>query len=282
MGCGDTSSAMTRFFDRFWHKTLRRPYTLTVPIDKGQGAPVLLLHGLGSSAAVWPQVIECMDLNKTRVIALDLLGFGASPKPDWIDYTVDDHVASIVATLRKRHVSGKFIIAGHSMGCLIAVRLARKYPEMVRHLILYEMPLYEGLPEKRRYRMRLSIYRSLYKRIVDFEPEFTPQEAKLVQRLAVKITGFHITEQTWLPYRLSLQNTIIGQTTADDLKHIDMPMDAIYGYRDMFVIRGKPVRIFGKDSENITAHSVNAAHRISKSAGKFLCQRIADALKKQQ
>ncbi|HSW80429.1 MAG TPA: alpha/beta hydrolase [Candidatus Saccharimonadales bacterium] len=269
---------MNKILDRFWHKTLRRPYTLTVRTNAGQGTPVILLHGLGSSSDVWANVVAGLDKNKFKVIAIDLLGFGKSPKPDWVEYDVDDHATSVAATIKKLHLREPAIIVGHSMGCLVTVRLARKYPELAKHEILYEMPLYEGLPDKKIYQLRLNIYRRLYQRIIEFEPAYDPEDAKFIQKLGVKITGFKITPETWLPYIKSLQYTVLNQTASDDIKHIDIPMEVIYGYRDMFVIRGEPVEIFGEDiGLNIKSHTVNAAHNISEKSAVFLCKRITEA-----
>lgn len=268
---------MNKYFDGFWHKTLRRPYILTVRANVGQGTPVILLHGLGSSSDVWTEVINGLDKKKFKVIAIDLLGFGKSPKPDWLEYNVDDHVASVAATIKKLHLHEPAIVVGHSMGCLVAVRLARKYPEVVRHEILYEMPLYDGLPDKKTYRLRLNLYRRLYQRIIEYEPAYNPDDAKFIQKLGVRITRFKITPETWLPYIKSLEFTVLNQTASDDIRHIDIPLEVIYGYRDMFVIRGELVEIFGEDvGLKIKSHTVNAAHNISEKTAVFLCKRITE------
>ncbi|HEY1835579.1 MAG TPA: hypothetical protein VGG13_02035 [Candidatus Saccharimonadales bacterium] len=110
---------------------------------------------------------------------------------------------------------------------------------------------------------------------MEFEPEFTLENARFVQRLAVRIAGFEITKATWEPFKRSLEHTIMQQTAADDIKHISAPLDVIYGRRDMLVIRGKPLKIFGEDAlERIAAHTINARHAISPAASKFIALRI--------
>ncbi len=269
---------MYRFFDQFWHKSLGRPYELVREVDIGDGTPVILLHGLGSSANIWQNVIARINKNRFHIIAYDLLGFGKSPKPDWLEYDVDDHVRALAHSINKLRLAEPAIIVGHSMGCLVAVRLARLYPNLVKQLILYEMPLYEGLPEKRMYRLRLKLYRAIYKRIIEFDPIYTPVEAKFIQKMGERITGFTVTEQTWLPFVRSLENTIMHQTADEDIKLIESPVEVIYGFRDMFVIRGEPVSIFGEDiGAKITSFTINATHHISISSSKFLCERIVEA-----
>lgn len=217
------------------------------------------------------------------MVAFDLLGFGQSPKPDWPGYDVDDHARAVIASIKKLHARESIVLVGHSMGCLVAVRVARLRPELVRYLVLYEMPLYDGLPEKRTYRLRLKFYQALYNRILKFEPVFDAEKTGRMQRLAVHATGLTVDKQTWEPFKRSLANTIMRQTVSEDIKHIVAPMDVIYGRRDMLVIRGKPVKIFGEDTAaRITAHTINAAHAIPVSASKFIAGRIVTAIEQQQ
>jgi pimeloyl-ACP methyl ester carboxylesterase len=267
-------------FDKFWHGTLKRPYHLARSIDiPGPGDAVLLLHGIGRSGQVWEHVVYGLAARGLRIVGLDLLGFGASPKPEWPAYSVDDHAAAVIATIEKLKLKRPLVIVGHSMGCLVAVRVARRRPDLVKHLVLFEMPLYEGLPHKRSYRLRTDLYFRFYRRVTRFQPTFNEENARLAERLAHRIVGLEVTRETWLPFIRSLENTIMKQTAADDIKQLPMPMDVIYGRFDMFVIRGQPQRMFGVDTENIAAHTVRARHVISLKASQFLVERILAAHK---
>lgn len=269
---------MTRHvFDRFWHRTLRRPYRLARPIDQGAGVPVVLLHGIGQTGETWQRVVDGLSQVPCRLVAFDLLGFGASPKPDWPQYNIDDHARAVIASLEKLS-GGPAVLVGHSMGCLVAVRVARLRPDLVKHLVLYEMPLYDGLPEKRRYRLRLNLYARFYRSILRYQPTFDAETARLTERLARRIAGFEVTPDTWQPFVKSLEHTIMQQTAADDIKRLTMPMDVIYGTYDMFVIRGRPQQFFGTDAANITAHTIRERHVISERASRFLVERIIAAL----
>lgn len=258
--------------NRFWHKTLRRPYQLHKAIDEGKGDPIVLLHGIGRTGDTWEHVVELLG-HKHRIVAFDLLGFGASPKPDWMNYSTDDHVKAVIASIEKLKQKPVTLV-GHSMGCLVAVRLARLRPDLVKHLVLYEMPLYEGLPNRRIYRLRTDLYYRLYRRIMKFEPTSQAQKVQLAQRLAKRVAGFEVDEQTWQPFMKSLENTIMKQTAAEDIKQIDIPIDVIYGRFDMLVIRGKPQKFFGEDSGHITAHTIRESHVISAKASQFIVERI--------
>ena len=82
--------------------------------ELGEGKTLVLLHGLGVSAAIdWAQVIRQLSLHY-RVIAVDMIGFGNSDKPN-IDYTSQtfvDFLAGFLQDLGVKH----FYLAGESMG----------------------------------------------------------------------------------------------------------------------------------------------------------------------
>lgn len=265
------------FFDKLWHQKFKRPHHLAKTVDTGTGQTVVLLHGIGRSGQVWQHVVEQLAKLPYRVVAFDLLGFGASPKPDWLEYDVDDHAQAVLASIQQLRPKGPIILVGHSMGCLVAVRVARLRPDLTKHLVLYEMPLYEGLPQKKRYRLRLDLYFKMYERILGYQPTFSVETAKLAERLAGRIAGFEITKATWQPFVKSLRHTVMKQTAAADIKQLPMPMDVIYGSYDMLVIRGKPQQTFGFDNERIASHTIRARHLISKSASRFIVGRIEDA-----
>jgi pimeloyl-ACP methyl ester carboxylesterase len=160
------------FFDRFWHERLGRPYKLYRRIDSGKGGAVVLLHGIGRSGKVWRRVVDGLQFFPYRVIVFDLLGFGESPKPKHLAYTVDDHADAVIAAMERLRLKEPAVLAGHSMGCLVAVRVARLRPDLVKHLVLYEMPLYDGLPEKRSYQVRQNFYFRIYQKMIEYQPTF--------------------------------------------------------------------------------------------------------------
>jgi pimeloyl-ACP methyl ester carboxylesterase len=269
---------MHQFIDTVWHRYLRRPYKLHVSVDQGSGIPIVLLHGIGRSGEVWRPLVGQLAHKPYRVLAYDLLGFGTSPKPNWVGYDVDDHARAVIRSIEASRIRSPVLLVGHSMGCLISVRIARLRPDLVRHLVLYEMPLYEGLPERRAYRLRLKLYQSIYNRVIAYQPNFTVEKRRLLERAIIRM-GFPPPDpSTWVAFTRSLDHTIVHQTTAQDIKQLRMPMDVIYGSRDMLVIRGKVQQIFGKDAINITAHTVKAGHIISVAASAFIAVRIDEAL----
>jgi pimeloyl-ACP methyl ester carboxylesterase len=132
---------------------------------QGSGPTVVLLHGFLASSRYWEKVAELASKNY-KVIAVDLLGFGSSPKPKDSSYDYADHIVSINRTLERLEIDEPFILMGHSMGSLIALRYATLYDERVSKLILTNMPAMIGRKEVREtifkqnlvYRLGLSNY----------------------------------------------------------------------------------------------------------------------------
>ena len=107
---------------------------LNVAVDKGNGPTTVLLHGIESSSSYWEPFVGPLS-EKHRIVAIDLLGFGGSPKPLNIAYSVDDHVTHLAETLDRIGIE-KFSITAHSLGAVIAVAYAAKYPDRIQSLTL--------------------------------------------------------------------------------------------------------------------------------------------------
>lgn len=108
--------------------------------DTGSGPTVVLLHGFISNSKYWRNVLP--ELTGTnRVINIDLLGFGKSPKPLRSSYNYEAQLASIDATLKQAGVLSPFTLVGHSMGSLLALRYAKTHKQNVKKLILSNMPI---------------------------------------------------------------------------------------------------------------------------------------------
>jgi pimeloyl-ACP methyl ester carboxylesterase len=109
-------------------------------IVEGVGEPVVLLHGLHSSARVnWqaPGVVSQLS-KKYQVIALDLPGHGESDKPiDESAYGAE--MVEDVARLLDHLKIEKAHIVGYSMGGMIAVKFMARHPDRVRSGVVGRM-----------------------------------------------------------------------------------------------------------------------------------------------
>ncbi len=213
----------------------RQKTLLHVASDSGTGQPVVLLHGIASSSVTYEYVMPQLT-NRRRVIALDLLGFGRSVAPADSRFTIDEHVDAVVRTLEKHAVSQPFTLVGHSLGALISLRLAVRFPKMVGHLVLVAPPVY--LPSDTIAdpieRVRMDAYLKLY----DFmrqNPEFTKSAAQAMERISPIRNLVDVSESNWRAFSLSLEKCIESQTTVADLAQVRCGIDLIYGTLDPFI-----------------------------------------------
>ena len=112
----------------------------------GEGAAILGIHGTPSSAVLWVDAAKVLaDLG--RCIIYDRRGFSRSGRSDPFE-TVDlsDQVDDAAALLDALSATPAVVI-GRSTGGLIAVDLARRFPDKVRALVLLEPALFTVEPQ---------------------------------------------------------------------------------------------------------------------------------------
>lgn len=90
-------------------------------------------HGWGQSHHAFIPLAESLAKLGTHKV-LDFPGFGASPKPQE-DWSTEDYADAIAEHLKSSNAE-PIIWAGHSFGCRVGIRLASKYPDLVKGLIL--------------------------------------------------------------------------------------------------------------------------------------------------
>ncbi len=123
---------------------LRMAYMDVAPSAAPNGKTVVLLHGKSFSDDYWAHTIAILAGQGYRVVVPDQLGFGKSAKPD-ISYHFDLLARSTKLLLDSLGVS-RAAIVGHSFGGMLAVYVARDYPETTAILAL-ENPI--GLEDYR-------------------------------------------------------------------------------------------------------------------------------------
>jgi len=104
-------------------------------LEKGEGTPLVLIHGYTSSTYTWKD--QFAELAKQyRVIAVDLKGFGFSDKPDG-DYSRRAQGEVVARLLDKLNIERAWLV-GNSMGGETALNVAADHPEKVLGLVLID------------------------------------------------------------------------------------------------------------------------------------------------
>ncbi|MEM1153691.1 MAG: alpha/beta fold hydrolase, partial [Pseudomonadota bacterium] len=108
-------------------------------IEAGTGTPTILIHGGGAGADGWGNWRKCLPLfaEHVRAMAIDLVGFGGSSKPDPKEFVYsqdarDQQLADFVEALD----AGPVNLVGNSTGGLTAIGAALLKPDLVNKVVL--------------------------------------------------------------------------------------------------------------------------------------------------
>ena len=100
----------------------------------GQGAAVVLVHGIGSSADTWVDIPERLSARGHRVVALDLPGHGESSRGRG-DYSLGA-LACTVRDLLDHLGIERMHLVGHSLGGGVSMQFAYQFPSRVESMVL--------------------------------------------------------------------------------------------------------------------------------------------------
>lgn len=106
--------------------------------DRGDGPPVIFVHGFGGS--MWQWEYQQALSSSFRTVILDVVGAGLSDKPE-IDYTPEQFVEFLRGFMDALQIPRASLV-GNSMGAGIVIGMALTYPDRVEKLVLID-----GLPD---------------------------------------------------------------------------------------------------------------------------------------
>ncbi len=210
-------------------------------IQQGEGAPVIMIHGVAASLHDWDDLIPELSRSGYACYALDLLGHGDSPKLDSRSYRMEwlfRHFLNWVTSLR---LTQPAILIGHSLGGYLALEYARRFSAWTRGLVLVD-PLYSRsqLPPLLRRTYGRTGLSSL---IVSKIPEWMFRAVVDVTSIAMghSVGGAHslperVRAQTALDYTRTAPGVYHVPNTVEDLtpylSSISIPTLVVWGERD--------------------------------------------------
>lgn len=254
---------MPRWYDTIIHRFFRVPYVLHTHLFHNPKKPTMtfvLIHGIGNTLHSWDDVARELP-RSARVIGVDLLGFGKSPRPSWARYDAKTQARSVALTLLRLGFKQRVVIIGHSLGALVAVDVARRHPLLVSELVLCSPPFYN--PESTDATLikpRDDILRVLYRTAKKY-PEQLAKISALAVRAGVANKSFSLTNENASSYFAALEASIINQTSLQDVAKLTLPINIIYGVLDPVVISSNIVKL-GKDHDNITVKKFIVGHEL--------------------
>jgi pimeloyl-ACP methyl ester carboxylesterase len=151
-------------------------------LEAGAGEPVVMLHGSGpgvSAMANWQNNIGTLS-QRFRVLAPDIVGFGATQRPDDVTYSLRTWTDQIWAFL-DAHGIEKTAIVGNSLGGRIALQMATDCPDRITKMVLMGAPgvgmtLTEGLAALRAYEPSHDAMRDLLRNYFAVDPTMITDE----------------------------------------------------------------------------------------------------------
>jgi pimeloyl-ACP methyl ester carboxylesterase len=215
-------------------------------LERGEGAPVVLLHGNGATAEDFEAagLIERLSSNH-RVLAFDRPGFGYSTRPRDRTWTAQEQARLIHQALSRLSVE-KPIVVGHSWGTLAAANLALDFPDDVGALVLLS-GYYFHTP---RFDVLLSSFNALPVLGDILNHTIAPLIGKLMAPLAVKkvFAPNHVPERfAEFPLALSLRPQQLTASARDTTQMIPATLSMEARYRELTM----PIAIVAGDRDEI-------------------------------
>lgn len=102
--------------------------------EQGEGAPVVLVHGIPTSPGLWRKVVP--KLSGVRVLAWEMVGYGKSIEQGRTrDISVGEQAEYLAAWMRQLGIE-KAVLAGHDLGGGVVQIAAVRHPELCAGLFL--------------------------------------------------------------------------------------------------------------------------------------------------
>ena len=191
----------------------------------GSGRPVVLLHGLGGRAEDWAGLLPSLISGGFTAYAVDLLGYGASDKPD-VDYSIALE-ADVVRKFLDQVSAQPVDLVGWSMGGWVALKFAAEHPERVHTLTLIDSAGFDfNAPDPRVLRPRTP------QELEKMAALFSPKAAAIpgfVARDILRVMG----EQDWV-FARALDSMYSRRDLMDGkVGDLTMPVLLLWGSKDV-------------------------------------------------
>ncbi len=205
--------------------------------DSGRGPALLLIHGMFGDHLDWEPVLEPLAQHY-RVIAIDLPGFGDSPKIAE-EPSADLFVTAVTGLLDQLGIE-RAVVAGNSFGGQVAMSLALAHPERVKKLVLVTPgglhryapdeidAALDRLSETNLLAFTPAVHAVIFGRL--FHAQGTAIQQRYIAKQDAKLTRANYPEYVQFMHRsmrLSLELCLLEQ-----LRGLTMPVQILHGRHD--------------------------------------------------
>jgi pimeloyl-ACP methyl ester carboxylesterase len=211
--------------------------------DAKQKDAILLLHGKNFNGAYFEDIANTLAKKGYRVIIPDQIGFGKSTKPKAYQYsihTLAENTHSLMKTLDIK----KYQVLGHSMGGMIATRLALMYPDEVTKLFLVNPIGLEDWKTMTGYKTVDELYKSELENSVEkirkyqvesyYDNKWKPEYDRWMSPLVGWVEG---PDRELIAWNAALTSDMVyTQPVYYEFKNLKMPTVLVIGQRDRTAI----------------------------------------------
>lgn len=232
------------------------------------GTPMLLLHGLGATAATWRPAARLLADAGQEILLPDLLGFGSSMRLG-TRFGLAEQVDALVRLL-DHHAVHRVHVIGHSWGCVVAAAVAERVPERVSRLTLVEPAVFADQAAARaRFGRRSGLARATLAGsdigglVCGTMCLFRPAFARLAPRLEPDVpegVAREGVQHSYPAYRDALQSIWEGNPLLALLRDPRHPVRVILGEQDETVLPSDVLELPLADA--IEVHRVEGTHAL--------------------
>lgn len=211
--------------------------------NQPNGKTIVLLHGKNFNGYYFEETAKALAKEGFRVIMPDQIGFGKSSKPKQYQFSFQQLAENTKSILDDLKIE-KFIVLGHSMGGMLATKMAVMYPDNIEKLIL-ENPI--GLEDYRKFSPYQNIdnqyaseLKNTYQSYKDYQLKFyydgkwKPQYDQWLNLLAGWTISKDFPITAWNAALTS--DMVYTQPVVEDFQKITTPTLLIIGTRDRTAI----------------------------------------------
>jgi pimeloyl-ACP methyl ester carboxylesterase len=226
---------------------------LRIPVGPGSmhveryghgGAPIVLLHGFGTSSFVWRNIAPEIALANRTAFAIDLFGYGESDRPFDADFGIAAQAELIDRALTALRIP-RATIVGLDLGGAVALRLAASRPERVERLFLVNPIALDEIPAEDVTTMQRNTARFAFrvsKGILGVAPilgdllrRSVADESHMPDKLVARYLAPYVGEEG-LNHLLLLARSIEAEDMEDaDLSALKQPTQIVWGDQDPWV-----------------------------------------------
>lgn len=209
-------------------------------LERGEGPPVILLHGIPTSSLLWRNIIPELASGR-RVIAPDMLNYGKSDKPRDADVSIQAQTRVLLGFMDALGIRRADIVA-HDIAGGVAQILAVNHPERVNHLVLADAVCFDSWPipefkplQEPGAEEKISP-QELEQMLRDFLPKGMHDESAATPELADMIVAPWQGEEGKRAFFRNLRrlNPEYTLAIADELQHLPHPTLILWGQHDAF------------------------------------------------